>query len=495
MPHQTKGYNLLNVKVTPRLALLAWLTAGLLAVRVQGQVNDLSFDISVSSSANAVQVSNQLTYTIYVTNLSSVQTVFVTNSVPDSVQINNVTAALPAFSLFTSSTSAVFQINFNNFGIVVPMTVTATPTATGSITNTTAAIAPFLRTNLFTTNLITLVTNASSGSTNTADLAVSMTGPAQAVITNDLMTYGVTVSNLGPDSASNVVLTNTASTNTPLFGIWPTNLTFDANGTVALGTLPNQAVVNLKLTLSPTNAGPLTLGAAVGSTTIIDPDPTNNLAGTNIFVTNYLSGLLSVSLAPTQAFNPQNGLMEQPLVLSNIGTSAVASARVVLSGLTATNWLFNAAGTNWVPGAGGTNRFDPFVYYAGALDTNQSADLLLQYFVPAGLPFALATNQANVYEVPAVNLTAPSDLGTDTVTISRVLPLPAGGILVEFPSVLGAGYTVVYSDNASFTNPMVAMPAITAPADRVQWIDYGPPGTVSLPAGTNSRFYKVYRNP
>ena len=36
-----------------------------------------------------------------------------------------------------------------------------------------------------------------------------MTGPVQAVITNDLMTYGVTVTNLGPNAAPNVMLTNT----------------------------------------------------------------------------------------------------------------------------------------------------------------------------------------------------------------------------------------------------------------------------------------------
>ena len=42
-----------------------------------------------------------------------------------------------------------------------------------------------------------------------ADLAVAMTVPASAVFTNDWMVYGVSVTNLGPDTASGVFLTNT----------------------------------------------------------------------------------------------------------------------------------------------------------------------------------------------------------------------------------------------------------------------------------------------
>ena len=38
-----------------------------------------------------------------------------------------------------------------------------------------------------------------------ADLAVTVTGPASAVYTNDLIFYGVNVVNLGPNNASNVM--------------------------------------------------------------------------------------------------------------------------------------------------------------------------------------------------------------------------------------------------------------------------------------------------
>ena len=67
-------------------------------------------------------------------------------------------------------------------------------------------------------------------------------------------------------------------------------------------------------------------------------------------------------------------------------------------------------------------------------------------------------------------------------------------MLIEFPSALGQTYTVVYSDNVSFSNAAIAPPSIVAPANRVQWIDYGPPTTTSAPTNFPKRFYRVYLN-
>ena len=55
---------------------------------------------------------------------------------------------------------------------------------------------------------MTLVTNLVP---TEADLGVELTGPAQAVIVNDVMTYGVTATNLGPDDAPGVQLINALS--------------------------------------------------------------------------------------------------------------------------------------------------------------------------------------------------------------------------------------------------------------------------------------------
>jgi len=70
-----------------------------------------------------------------------------------------------------------------------------------------------------------------------------------------------------------------------------------------------------------------------------------------------------------------------------------------------------------------------------------------------------------------------------------------GMVLIEFPSVSGTSYTVVYSDNLSFTNWQIAPPSIVAPANRTQWMDYGPPTTTNAPASASTRFYRVFQNP
>jgi len=76
----------------------------------------------------------------------------------------------------------------------------------------------------------------------------------------------------------------------------------------------------------------------------------------------------------------------------------------------------------------------------------------------------------------------------------RIVILSPNRILIEFPSNPGTTYTVLYRNNSILSNEMAAQPSIVAPADRVQWIDNGPPKTVSGPASVSSRFYRVIQN-
>ena len=74
-------------------------------------------------------------------------------------------------------------------------------------------------------------------------------------------------------------------------------------------------------------------------------------------------------------------------------------------------------------------------------------------------------------------------------------PLANGSILIEFTSIPGRSYSVLYSsDTNAFSTPLVAVPNITAQADKTQWIDDGPPKTVSHPATNGSRTYRVRFN-
>jgi hypothetical protein len=93
------------------------------------------------------------------------------------------------------------------------------------------------------------------------------------------------------------------------------------------------------------------------------------------------------------------------------------------------------------------------------------------------------------------NWTPPASSSISTnLNITRIVTLTNGNMLIEWPAITNRTYTVVYSDNVLFSNAMIAPPSIVAPANEVQWIDYGPPATTSAPTNSSARFYRVFLN-
>jgi uncharacterized repeat protein (TIGR01451 family) len=310
-------------------------------------------------------------------------------------------------------------------------------------------------------------------------LGITITGPPVAVLANDWMTYSVAVTNTGTDAANNLVLSNTLPAGVGLIGVTPATPSFIfSNGVIVfnLGTLSVGAADTFSFTVQPTNSGTNIFIAGA-----IADHATNVTASTNIVILPFdTSQLVAVNFS-SMTYNPQNGLMEQTIQLSNIGTNAFAGARVVVSGLT--NQLYNAVGTN---------NGNPFVQYGGALNPGQSVNLLMEYFVPTRLPITVPNSAYAAVPVPAPNLSPPA--GTP-FAITLLTNLPDGRLLIEFQSIPGRSYTILYADNPQMTNSLAAQPVVIAPADRVQWIDDGPPGTVSAPTNVSSRFYSVLLNP
>jgi uncharacterized repeat protein (TIGR01451 family) len=300
------------------------------------------------------------------------------------------------------------------------------------------------------------------------------------VLVNDLTSYTVSVTNLGPDAAPNIVLTNSLPPAFKLISVTPTNSTISfMNGGLRfnVGTLASNAFASFRVAVQPTNADTFALFAQVSATNVLDTNAANDVVTNTFTVGPFLSGQLIASNSSPQSYNPQTGLMEQTVTLSNVGTNPAQSARVIVQGLT--NRLFNAVGTN---------DGNPFVLYASSLAAGASVDLVMEYFVPTRVPFPDPALLA--VEVPAVNLTTSN---TNAPNITKVLLLSPGKVLIEFASVTGRTYTVLYSDSADFTNALVAQPPVVAPADRVQWIDDGPPKTISFPP--SMRFYWVRQEP
>ncbi|MGA2280201.1 MAG: DUF11 domain-containing protein [Verrucomicrobiota bacterium] len=470
------------------LALLA-----LMAVVTRVEAQSFEYFYSLSGSPDPVLLNSNLTYTINLTNLAGLSggypIVIVTNTLDVQSTFVSATNTYVYPGVSTTNNGNVVIFNLGQFGIggneVAQMTVIAQPTAVGLITNT-VTFNVVGQTN-FTTNIVIQVTSVPA---TLADLAVAMTGPPSAVFTNDWMTYGVSVTNLGPSAASNVMLTNTLPTGVGYKSVSPTitRLGSGSNVIFNLGTLASGAFTNLLLTVQPTNAGVLPFSSFVNSTSVTDPNPANNTASTNITVTNYFPANLGAFTNSGQIIDFLNALTEQSITVSNAGPSPVAAVRVVVTGLT--NQLFNAVGTN---------NGNPFVVYNAALNTNQSVNLLLQFYPRSYFPFT--NGQLHAFAVTNLNLAPPTAAVGTNVNITRILklttgsPLIIGSMLIEWPSTPGQIYTVVYSDNVLFSNAMIALPSVVAPANQTPWIDYGPPTTVSAPPNSTNRFYRVFLNP
>jgi len=475
------------MKIFSSLRMVALLALGLMIAVSRLEAQGVGLLLGVS--ANSIGVSNTLTYSITVTNLTGAsQTFTVTNTLTGTLfQFGGSPLASQGTNVISGS-NVVFALGAIATNGTALMTVPVTPTSNGFITNTV-----LVATNgVFAVGqyIFIQVTNTALG----ADVAVAIAGPVSAVFTNDWMVYDVSITNMGPGTATGVFLTNTLPTGVGFKSVSPASPApsiVGSNVIFNLGTLTNGAFRNFLLTVQPTNAGTLPFVSVVSTNNnVFDPNPANNLASNNITVLSYFAGQLTAITNSAQIYDAQNGLVEQAILLSNVGTNEVAAVRVVVTGLT-TNQLFNAVGTN---------NGSPFVVYAATLDTNQSVNLLLQFF--ALNYFSFTNSQLHAYAVSVPNLTPPATAAVSTnVNITRILkltngsPLIIGSMLIEWPSITNRTYTVVYNDDLSSTNWLIAPPSVVAPANRTQWIDYGPPTTVSAPPNSSNRFYRVFLNP
>lgn len=440
-------------------------------------------DFGFSASAPArVAVSNTLTYSFFVTNTSGfvITNAFLTNQVAYPLTGTNSPGWVPLNSntlvfLFTN----LLPLAISNVTRAGDPIVSGMGTNTLFWTNTATLVGPSALP--ITTNLVTEIVIPRS------DLRISLAVPTNVVV-NDLISLEVTVANLGPETAPNVVVTNFLPTSFKFLGLTPASLTWsltnDSIGTlltVQVGALTNNNSVRFHVQVQPTNAGPfdLELVARVVASPVLETNLTNNVVViTNYYVSPMLPGELEVSLVSTQRFNPQTGLMEQMILLSNTGSTAVVSARVGVAGLT--NWLFNASGTN---------DYVPFVAYGGPLATGESVTMLLKFFVPT----RRATQGFTLSAVEVPLFIPPAPVGP-SVPIARFVHLGPGQTVIEFPATNGQSYTVVYGDDADLSNGRASLPAIVAPANRVHWIDDGPPATSPALTNVAARFYRVILN-
>ena len=238
---------------------------------------------------------------------------------------------------------------------------------------------------------------------------------------------------------------------------------------------------NYFLTVNSPFVGTFTNVASATSDTL-DPNPTNNTG-----VAPASQALTTVSVADlswlggTPIFNPQTGLYEETVIVTNNGNGTIAGFWLYVTVLTPNVQLWNATGTN-----GGVR----YVQYSSPLDPSNHVSVVLEFYDPLRVPF---TNTLQVVPVIPANI---GGIGTNGfVNVEKIFTdtrTNGTRFVIEFASVPGKTYTIIYSHD--LLNWKVATPSVTANANATQWYDDGPPKTESLPMSVTNRFYRVIKN-
>ncbi|MBM3847746.1 MAG: DUF11 domain-containing protein [Verrucomicrobia bacterium] len=452
---------------------------------VPAQMRGADVETSVTALPNPVSIGTTLTVTLSLTNTSglTLTNLVVTNTLPSSAAFLNVSVNTGIVSQISSLVIALTVRFLTNNGDL-QFTIRSQPNALGSITNSLDVAAT--NQSLALTNF-SVVNQVVSGF---SDLAAGVSGPSDVLLTGDHAAFFVNVTNRGPNAASSVVVSNLFSSGASLVSLSPSNASVSFTGTnlvLNLASLPAGGTQQIQCILAPIQSSAFVFTSTVQAESFHDTNTLDNTSSLTTLVTNALPGVLSItSIDASNTVDLRTGLMLQRIRVENAGATTVNALRLSVAGLTRT--LLGL--TDRLHNAHGTNNGVPFVVIPGTLAPSESVVCILEFFFPSRTSSRNFTYSS--IEVPLPVFTVSGDIG---VEIDATSFLSASEVLVEFTAVEGRRYSMLYSDSPGFTVYRAVQPSFIAPGSRVQWIDGGPPKTISPPTASPARYYRVLQLP
>lgn len=444
-------------------------------------VRGAQFTTQFQSTPTPAILNQSVAFSITITNVSStdLRGMLLTNTLPDTVGLQSATTSL---GTVTTSTAGRVVVNVGalpagqrvaiNMSFLVSSLVPLTNHLAVSATSATNS----LELDSFATDFVTPVISGN------ADLGIVMTGPTQSILPGDELAYAIAVTNGGPATAVQPSVAISIPNGWTFGRLSPTNIAYSLTNQTVTAILTNLSPLNRMefiLHLQAASVGRFLLSASVAASGNVDPVSTNNTSRVTVTVDAPSTNSLMVQLMTAQQFNPQTGAVEQSVRVTNPGLSTITGFRIAASGVT--NALLEATGTN---------HSLPFAVYPGTLAPGESVVLLLSFFVPSRQPLS---SLAYIVTAEGSSL-APIPVGT-VIRPNAGTWLNSKGFLLEFPSTVGRVYAVVYASDAAFSDATVSQPYILARATQTQWIDPGPPRTLSHPTNNGYRFYQVIQLP
>ena len=322
--------------------------------------------------------------------------------------------------------------------------------------------------------------------TEQIDIAVGVDVLQNPIIAggDDLDVFRVTVTNHGPSHATDLrlvqnerfpefITVTSAVATAGLYdrGLWQLDLAENASATL---TLTIQAGADV-----PSGSGVLPFGFSFRAARQPETNPSNNTPNTSISIISAADTGTAIDVAPQVDF--QSGLFVSKVTVTNQNSEAIPAFRLFVRNLPQDTRVYNAHGTR---SFGPMLAQLPYLLHNRSLASGASVTLSVEFFRPS-----LDPNFSPQYEIELLPVpeTEPAS-ATTGIPVTRNQRLSNGDHLIEIAAIPGAVYAVEYSHDMTVWTRVV--PSITAPANRLQWIDNGPPKTESHPTTVSSRYYR-----
>jgi len=282
-------YNVTDGKIVSTLDPDGFIPASFYLELLEGGGTSVQTDLSltIDDKPRPVQKSELLTYSLIVTNIGADATgVTLTDTLPADITFESVTTSqgtctpTNVFNGNTFTTTGVGCVLGNMAdGTSANVEIVIRPNVAGTIWNSASVSAteddPTLSNNSVTRGTLVQDTSTPPAADTEADVEVNINASSSKVKRDEPLTYTVEVTNNGPDTAENVVLTDGLPSNVNFVSVSGTNCSGTTSITCLLGNLNSGASETVSITVIPFKGRSVSNTVSVTSSTP-DPDSDNN---------------------------------------------------------------------------------------------------------------------------------------------------------------------------------------------------------------------------
>ncbi len=260
------------------------------SVILQALPPQANLQLAGTVAPNPVQIGQNLTYTFNITNTGPDTATSIQFSDILSQNITYVSSTTSQGTCTYANVNLTLTCNLDTLALngTAQVKLIATPKATGTLTQKPTLRAAEIDPNT-ANNTTTITANVQPApAVPTADLGLNMSAMPNPVPTGQNLTYAITLTNAGPDAASNAKIINPLPQNTSYVSSTTSLGTCTvATGTLTcnLGTLATNASASINLVVTSKVPGTIT-NSATATATESDPDTSNNTSSLGITVQN-----------------------------------------------------------------------------------------------------------------------------------------------------------------------------------------------------------------